>query len=163
MALSIDPAVPDDLPLILQLIRELAEYEHEPESARATPEQIHDALFGEHPAAEAVIARIDGETAGWALWFQNFSTWTGKPGLWLEDLYVRPQDRRRGVGKALLIYLARLCVERGYGRFEWSVLDWNTPAVEFYRALGAEAMSEWTTQRLSGEALRRLADLDLPS
>jgi GNAT superfamily N-acetyltransferase len=163
MALSLDPATPADVPLILDLIRELAEYEHEPESARATPEQIHDALFGEHPAAEAVIARIDGETAGWALWFQNFSTWTGKPGLWLEDLYVRPQDRRRGVGKALLIYLARLCVERGYGRFEWSVLDWNTPAVEFYRALGAEAMSEWTTQRLSGEALRRLADLDLPS
>ena len=163
MALSLDPATPADVLLILQLIRELAEYEHEAASARATPEQIHDALFGEHPAAEAVIARIDGETAGWALWFQNFSTWTGKPGLWLEDLYVRPQDRRRGVGKALLIYLARLCVERGYGRFEWSVLDWNTPAVEFYRALGAEAMSEWTTQRLSGEALRRLADLDLPS
>jgi len=160
MALSIDPATPQDVPLILDLIRELAEYEREPDAAQATPAQIHDALFGERSAAEAVIARVDGEAAGWALWFQNFSTWTGKPGLWLEDLYVRPQYRRRGVGKALLTWLARLCVERDYGRFEWSVLDWNTAAVEFYRALGAEAMSEWTTQRLSGEALRRLADLD---
>jgi GNAT superfamily N-acetyltransferase len=161
MALSIDFATHQDVPLILDLIRELAEYEHEPDAAQATAEQIHAALFGERPAAEAVIARLDGEPAGWALWFQNFSTWTGQPGLWLEDLFVRPDYRRRGVGKALLVFLARLCVERDYGRFEWSVLDWNTPAVDFYRALGAEAMAEWTTQRLTGEALRRLADLDV--
>jgi len=161
MALSIDFARPEDVPLILELIRELAEFEHEAESARATGEQLHEALFGPRPAAEAVIARVDGEAAGWALWFQNFSTWTGKPGLWLEDLYVRPQHRRQGVGRGLLVYLARLCVERGYGRFEWSVLDWNTPALEFYKALGAEPMGEWTTQRLTGDALSRLADMGL--
>jgi GNAT superfamily N-acetyltransferase len=161
MPLSIDFATPEHVPLILDLIRELAEYEHEPESAQATPQQIDAALFGPKPAAEAVIARLDGEPAGWALWFQNFSTWTGRPGLWLEDLFVRPRYRRRGVGKALLVYLARLCVERGYGRFEWSVLDWNTPALEFYDALGAEPMSEWTTRRLSGDSLRRLAEMDL--
>ena len=160
MTLSIDPATPHDVPLILDLIRELAEYERELESAQATPAQIHDALFGERPAAEAVIARLDGEPAGWALWFQNFSTWTGKPGLWLEDLYVRPRYRRQGVGRALLAYLARLCVERNYGRFEWSVLDWNTQALDFYRALGAEAMSQWTTLRLKGKALRRLAETE---
>ena len=161
MALTVDPAKRQDVPLILELIRELAEYEHEPESAQSTPAQIHAALFGARPAAEAVIARLDGEPAGWALWFQNFSTWTGKPGLWLEDLYVRPRYRRQGVGRALLAYMARLCVERDYGRFEWSVLDWNTPAIDFYQALGAEAMSQWTTQRLTGEALRRLAETDL--
>jgi GNAT superfamily N-acetyltransferase len=159
MALSIDPATPEDVPLILDLIRELAEYEKEPDSAQATADQIQRALFGERPAAEAVIARVDGEAAGWALWFQNFSTWTGAPGLWLEDLFVRPRFRRQGVGRALLNHLAELCVERGYGRFEWSVLDWNAPALEFYRSLGAEAMGEWTTMRVSGEALRRLAGL----
>jgi GNAT superfamily N-acetyltransferase len=156
--LSIEPARREDVPLILEFIRELAEFEREPESAQATASQIEAALFGEQPSAEAVIARADGEAAGWALWFQSFSTWTGKPGLWLEDLYVRPAYRRQGIGRALLSHLARLCLERGYGRFEWSVLDWNTPAVEFYRALGAEAMSEWTTQRMSGKALRQLAD-----
>ena len=158
MDLRIDPATPDDVPLMLDLIRELAEYEHELEAAKATPAQLHEALFGERPAAEAAIARIDGQGAGWALWFQNFSTWTGKPGLWLEDLYVRPQYRKLGAGKALLAYLARLCVERDYGRFEWSVLDWNTPSIAFYESLGAQAMSEWTNFRLAGEALRRLAE-----
>ena len=148
------------MPLVLELIRELAEFEREPESARATAAQMHEALFGARPSAEAVIARVDGEAAGWALWFQNFSTWTGKPGLWLEDLYVRPRHRRNGVGRALLAYLARLCLERGYGRFEWAVLDWNTPALEFYKALGAEALGEWTTHRVSGEALMRLAEPD---
>lgn len=161
MALSIDFATPDDVPLILQLIRELAEFEREADSARATAEQLHEALFGSRPAAEAVIARVEGAPAGWALWFQNFSTWTGRPGLWLEDLYVRPQYRRQGIGRALLGYLAQLCIDRGYGRFEWSVLDWNTPAVEFYKAIGAEAMSGWTTQRVTGEALSRLAEIDL--
>ena len=161
MSLTIDPATPHDVPLILDLIRELAEFEHEPDSAHATAAQIEAALFGERPAAAAVVARLDGAAAGWALWFQNFSTWTGRPGLWLEDLFVRPRYRRQGVGKALLVYLARLCVERGYGRFEWSVLDWNTPALDFYKTLGAEPMSEWTTQRMSGDSLRRLAETEL--
>jgi GNAT superfamily N-acetyltransferase len=155
--LRIDPATPADIPLILDLIRELAEYEHEPDSAQATPDQLHTALFGEHPASEAVIARLDGEPAGWAIWFQTFSTWTGKPGLWLEDLYVRPTARRAGVGKALLVYLAQVCVERGYGRFEWSVLDWNKPALDFYRTLGAIPMDQWTIHRVTGEALLKLA------
>ena len=157
MDLRIDLATAGDVPLMLDLIRELAEYENEPQSAQATPRQLHDALFGVRPAAEAAIARIDGEGVGWALWFQNFSTWTGKPGLWLEDLYVRPEHRKRGVGKAMLIYLARLCVERDYGRFEWSVLDWNAPSIAFYESLGARSMSEWTNYRLTGEELLELA------
>jgi GNAT superfamily N-acetyltransferase len=155
--LNIDPATPADVPLIMQLIHELADYEREPDAVKATPAQLHAALFGPRPAAEAVIARLDGQPAGWALWFQSYSTWTGKPGLWLEDLFVRPQHRRRGVGRALLVYLARLCVERDYGRFEWSVLDWNQPSIDFYAALGAVQMSEWTTHRIDGDALRRLA------
>jgi GNAT superfamily N-acetyltransferase len=155
--IRIDAATPDDIPLILELIRELAEYEREPESAQATAQQMHAALFGGKPAVGAVIARLDGEAAGWAVWFQTFSTWTGKPGLWLEDLFVRPAFRRAGVGKALLVYLAQVCVERDYGRFEWSVLDWNEPALEFYRSLGAVGMDEWTIHRVTGDALVRLA------
>jgi GNAT superfamily N-acetyltransferase len=155
--ISIEAATPEDIRLIMELIRELAEYEGEPDSAQATADQIHTALFGDHPAAEAVIARLDGEPVGWAVWFQTFSTWTGKPGLWLEDLYVRPSFRRAGVGKALLVYLAQVCVERDYRRFEWSVLDWNEPALEFYRSLGAVGMDEWTIHRVTGEALLRLA------
>jgi GNAT superfamily N-acetyltransferase len=153
----IDPATPDDVPLMLEFIHELAEYEREPDSVKITPAQLHDALFGERPVAEAVVARVDGEGVGWALWFQSFSTWTGKPGLWLEDLYVRPQHRNQGAGKALLAHLAQLCVERGYGRFEWSVLDWNLPSIAFYESLGAKPMSEWTTYRLDDEPLARLA------
>jgi GNAT superfamily N-acetyltransferase len=155
--IRIDPATPEDVPLILDLIRGLAEYEREPDSATATAGQLHDALFSERPAAECVIARISGEVAGFALWFQTFSTWTGRPGLWLEDLFVWPQHRRLGIGRALLRYLAALCIERDYGRFEWSVLDWNQPAIDFYRSLGAVSMDEWTTYRLTGEARRRLA------
>jgi GNAT superfamily N-acetyltransferase len=156
--IRIVPATRADVPLILALVHELAAYENEPDAVVATEVMLDAALFGDHPAAEAVIAHLDGAPAGFALWFQNFSTWTGRPGLWLEDLFVRPEYRRFGVGKALLVYLARLCVERGYGRFEWAVLDWNTPALDFYRSLGAEAMSEWTTHRLSGDALARLAE-----
>ena len=158
MTLTIDPATPSDVPLILDLIRELAVYEKEPGAAQATAAQLHSALFGAKHAAEAVIARLDGEPAGWALWFQNYSTWTGKPGLWLEDLFVRPQYRRNGVGRALLRYLARLCANRDYGRFEWSVLDWNTPALDFYRSLGAQPMSGWTTMRLTGDSLKALSE-----
>jgi GNAT superfamily N-acetyltransferase len=155
---AIVPATRADVPLILAFVRELALYENEPDAVVATEAMFDDALFGDQPAAESVVAYLDGAPAGFALWFQNFSTWTGRPGLWLEDLFVREQYRRFGVGRALLVYLARLCVERGYGRFEWAVLDWNTPALDFYRSLGAEAMSEWTIHRLSGDALTRLAE-----
>lgn len=155
--IQIAPATPQDIPTILDLIRGLAEYEKEPESATATAQQLHAALFGDKPAAECVIARLDGEAAGFALWFQNFSTWTGRPGLWLEDLFVWPQHRRLGIGKALLSYLAGICVERDYGRFEWSVLDWNQPSIDFYKSLGAVPMDEWTTFRLTDDALAKLA------
>jgi ribosomal protein S18 acetylase RimI-like enzyme len=155
--LRFDPATPADVPLVLELIRGLAEYEHEPDAVQTTPTQLHAALFGKPPAAEAAIARLDGGAAGFALWYQTFSTWTGRPGLWLEDIFVKPEYRRRGVGRALLTYLAVLCEQRGYARLEWSVLDWNTPAIDFYRSLGATAMDEWTINRLSGQALRRLA------
>ena len=115
------------------------------------------ALFGELPAAEAVIARWEGEPVAFALWFQTYSTWTGRAGMWLEDLFVQPEYRERGIGTALLTHLARVCVDRGYSRFEWSVLDWNALALDFYRGLGAVPMSEWTTHRLDAEALSRLA------
>jgi GNAT superfamily N-acetyltransferase len=158
--LRIDTATPADIALILDFIRELAEYEQQPESAVATEELLHSALFGEHPSVEAVVARWRGEPAGFALWFQSFSTWTGLPGLWLEDLFVRPAYRRRGIGSALLLHLSRLCRERGYGRFEWAVLDWNRPAIEFYRSLGAQGLEEWTIHRLSGASLSRLAEAE---
>ena len=156
--IRITPATPEDVPLILELIRELAEYEREPDAVETTAAQLQDALFGPRPAAEAVIARVDGAAAGWALWFQTYSTWTGRPGLWLEDLYVRPQHRRAGVGRALLHHLARVCRERRYGRLEWSVLDWNQPALNFYEALGSTPMSDWTTHRLDAAAIERLAE-----
>jgi GNAT superfamily N-acetyltransferase len=154
--ITISAATEDDVPTILTLIKGLAEYEHEPESATATEAQLQAALFGPRPAAECAIARLDGEVAGFALWFQNFSTWTGRPGLWLEDLFVWPQLRRQGVGKALLRHLAAICAERDYGRFEWSVLDWNEPSIAFYRSLGAVPMDEWTNFRLTGDALKNL-------
>lgn len=151
------------------MIRELAAYERALEDARATEEQLREALFGEHPAAFALIAESDEKAgggasgapdpAGFAIWFRNFSTWTGTHGVYLEDLYVRPEARGEGHGKALLAALARICTERGYQRFEWSVLDWNTPSIGFYKSLGAEPMDEWTTYRLSGEPLRTLAAL----
>ncbi|MFE0464121.1 GNAT family N-acetyltransferase [Kitasatospora sp. NPDC058965] len=151
-------AVPEDVPTIIELIRELAEYEQALSEATATPEQLHRALFGEHPAVHALIAAEDatGETVGFALWFRNFSTWTGTHGIYLEDLYVRPAKRGGGYGKALLTELARTAVERGYQRFEWSVLDWNEPAIGFYKSLGARPMDEWTVHRLTGDALREL-------
>ncbi|GAA3751167.1 GNAT superfamily N-acetyltransferase [Spinactinospora alkalitolerans] len=157
----IRPARPEDVPTIHRLVRDLAEYEKEPESAVATEADFAEALFGEHPAAFAHIAEhigADGDTtaAGFALWFRNFSTWTGTHGIYLEDLYVRPELRGHGYGKALLAELARLCVERGYRRLEWSVLNWNTPSIDFYRSLGAAPMDEWTVFRLTGDDLTRL-------
>ncbi|KOG33951.1 GNAT family N-acetyltransferase [Streptomyces resistomycificus] len=153
-------ATPGDIPVIHALVRELAEYEKAPHEARATPAQLHDALFGEHPAAYAHIATDDttGEPVGFALWFLNFSTWRGVHGIYLEDLYVRPDARGAGHGKALLTELARICVARGYERLEWSVLNWNTPSIAFYESLGAHPQNEWTVYRLTDESLRTLGD-----
>ena len=152
----IRPADPADVATILGFVRDLAAFEREPEAVEATEESLAAALFGSQPAAEAVIAE-DGEALGFAIFFHNFSTWTGKRGLYLEDLYVTPAARGRGVGAALLRHLARIAVDRGCARFEWSVLDWNEPAIRFYRAMGAVGQEEWTVQRVSGDALTRLA------
>ncbi|MCL7425149.1 GNAT family N-acetyltransferase [Streptomyces sp. YS415] len=151
-------ATPADIPVIHALVRELAEYEKAPDEANATEEQLHEALFGERPAAYAHIAVDDttGEPVGFALWFLNFSTWRGVHGIYLEDLYVRPTARGAGHGKALLTELARICVERGYQRLEWSVLNWNTPSIAFYESLGARPQDEWTVYRLTDEALLTL-------
>ncbi|MEU3184605.1 GNAT family N-acetyltransferase [Streptomyces sp. NPDC006923] len=146
-----------DVPVIHAMIRELAAYEKALDEARATEAQLHEALFGERPAAFAHIAESeDGEPVGFALWFLNFSTWRGVHGLYLEDLYVRPERRGGGHGKALLTELARICVERGYERLEWSVLDWNEPSIAFYRSLGARPQDGWTVFRLTDEALAEL-------
>ncbi|MET9858015.1 GNAT family N-acetyltransferase [Streptomyces smyrnaeus] len=150
-------AVPADIPVIHTMIRELAEYERAPEEARATEEQLHEALFGERPAAYAHLAEnAAGDPVGFALWFLNFSTWRGVHGIYLEDLYVRPAARGGGYGKALLTQLARLCVERGYERLEWSVLNWNAPSIAFYESLGARPQDEWTVYRLTDDALKSL-------
>jgi len=151
-------ATPDDIPVIHALVRELAEYEKALEEAKATPEQLREALFGAHPAAYAHIAVDDttGEPAGFALWFLNFSTWRGVHGIYLEDLYVRPEARGAGHGKALLTELARICVKRKYQRLEWSVLNWNRPSIDFYKSLGARAQDEWTVYRLTDGALAAL-------
>jgi len=155
--LSIRFAAPADAPLIHSFIRELAEYERLTGEVVVTEADLETALFGPRPFAEALIASLGDEPAGFALFFQNFSTFAGKPGLYLEDLFVRPQHRGLGVGRALLARLARLAVERDYGRMEWAVLDWNAPAIGFYEKLGARPMSEWTVYRLSRETLRRLS------
>ncbi|BFV57356.1 GNAT family N-acetyltransferase [Kitasatospora sp. CMC57] len=151
-------AVATDVPLILDLIRELAEYEKEPQEAVATAEQLNEALFGANPAVFGLIAEDDasGEAVGFALWFRNFSTWRGTHGVYLEDLYVRPDARGGGHGKALLTELARICVRNGYSRLEWSVLDWNEPSIGFYRSLGAVPMDGWSVFRLTDGALTTL-------
>ncbi|MFF7892776.1 GNAT family N-acetyltransferase [Streptomyces sp. NPDC007907] len=149
----------DDISEIRAMIRELAAYERAEEQARATGEQLREALFGEHPAAVALIAEDDGtgEVVGYALWFPRFSTWTGTRGMHLEDLYVRPHARGAGHGKALLAALAATCRRNGYDRFEWWVLAWNTPTIDFYTSLGVELLEEWKVCRLSGDPLRELA------
>lgn len=154
--IHVRPADPADIALILRLVRELAEYEREPDAVVATEAMLHDALFARR-VAEAVIAELDGAPVGFALFFHNFSTWTGKPGIYLEDLYVTPEARGAGAGKALLRHIAGLALDRDCGRFEWAVLDWNQPAIDFYRAMGAVGMEEWTIQRVTGDALARLA------
>jgi len=153
----IRPATPADVATILGFVRDLAAFEREPDAVDATEPILAAALFGDAPAAEAVIAEAAGEAVGFALFFHNFSTWTGRRGLYLEDLYVTPAARGQGVGKALLRHLAALAVARDCARFEWSVLDWNADAIAFYRSVGAVGMDGWTVQRLSGDALRRLA------
>ncbi len=155
--LAIRFAAPDDAPTILAFIRELAEYEKLLHEVVADEHAIRSTLFGRAPAAEVLIAQLGREPVGFALFFQTYSTFLGKPGLWLEDLFVRPPARGKGVGAALMAALARVCVQRDYGRFEWSVLDWNEPALTFYATLGAVPMSEWTEQRVTGPALHALA------
>jgi GNAT superfamily N-acetyltransferase len=151
-------AEPADVPVLLELVRELAAYEREPDAVEATQDMLAAALFGPAPVASCSVALDDsGDVVGFALWYVTFSTWKGLPGLWLEDLFVRPSARGSGLGTALLQELARVCVARGYARFEWWVLDWNAPAIGFYRSLGAEPQDEWTTFRVDGDALGALA------
>jgi GNAT superfamily N-acetyltransferase len=158
--LRIRPANANDIPLIVQLVRELAEYEKLSEQAVASEGDIRRDGFSANPKFRVVIAEWGDEAAGFALFFYNYSTWVGRPGLYLEDLFVRPEFRRNGIGRALLTHLARVAVEEGCGRFEWQVLNWNAPAIEFYKSLGARVMEEWSTVRISGEPLRKLASPD---
>ena len=159
----LEPATERDVPLILRFIKELAAYEKLAGEVVATEDTLRTSLFGPRPAAEAVIAYAGGEPAGFAVYFQTFSTFLGRPGLYLEDLYVTPAWREHGIGRLLLACVARVAVDRGYGRLEWSVLDWNELALGVYRKLGARPMDEWTVHRLTGDALRRLADSVPPS
>ncbi len=154
---SVRPAVAADGDLILQFIRDLAAYEKLLDDVRATRDDITVALFGDNPKAFCDIAEIDGRPVGFALWFYNFSTFVGRHGIYLEDLFVQPQARGSGAGKALLANLARRCVDENLGRLEWAVLDWNAPSIAFYDSLGAAAMDEWIVRRMTGEALRKLA------
>ncbi|EGJ09828.1 MULTISPECIES: GNAT family N-acetyltransferase [Rubrivivax] len=156
-AFSLRPAERRDLPAITALIRELAEFERLSHVCQATPEALEPHLFGERPVAEAVVAEGGGEVIGFALFFTNFSTFMARPGLYLEDLYVQPAWRGHGIGQALLEHLGALAVERGCGRFEWSVLDWNENAIGFYRRMGATVLPDWRICRVSGEALQRFA------
>ena len=156
--IAVRAATPADLPLIAALIRDLAEYEKLAHEVRFADADLAQHLFGARPYAEVAIGEADGAAQGFALFFHNFSTFEGKPGIWLEDLYVRPAARGGGLGKALLAHLAALAAARGCARLEWSVLDWNAPSIAFYRALGARALDEWTTMRLDGAALARLGE-----
>ena len=147
----------EDVPIILQLIHDLATYERAPDEVTATEERLVDVLFGEKPAAEVLLAFEEESPIGFAVYFYNFSTWLGRPGLYLEDLFVKPEKRGKGYGRALLIELAKIARDRGCGRMEWAVLDWNEPAIKFYRSLGARPMHEWTVFRLTGEEIAKLA------
>jgi GNAT superfamily N-acetyltransferase len=158
MNISIDWAKPEDTPLILEFVRELAVYEKLEHEVVADVATLKATLFGPKPAAEVIFIKEDGRAVGFALFFHSYSTFLGKPGIYLEDLYVRSEERGKGYGKRLLAFLAKLAVDRDCGRLEWSVLDWNTPALEFYKSIDAQPMSGWTTQRLTGTALRKLAE-----
>ena len=157
MTVALRDAAEADLPVLLRLVRALAEYEKLAHRARATEADFRRALFGTPARAQALLAEVDGAPVGFALWFHSFSTFEGRPGLYLEDIFVEPAHRGRGIGQAIFRDLARRAVEAGCARMEWSVLDWNAPAIGFYRGLGAAAMNEWTVQRLDGDALRALA------
>ena len=160
MSTTIRPAVAADVPLILEFIRGLATYEREPDAVTVTEADLLRDGFGESPYYQCLIAESDGRPAGFAFYFFNYSTWTGRPGLYLEDLFVNPEFRGLGIGKALLARVAAIAVERGCPRLQWEVLDWNTPAIEFYQALGAEFMDTWRNVRMTTEAIARLAALD---
>jgi GNAT superfamily N-acetyltransferase len=157
MTVALRAAAPADVPTILRFVKELATYEREPDAVKATEADLQRVLFGDRRYAEAILAEEGALPLGFAIFFHNFSTWEGKPGIYLEDLYVTPDARGKGVGRALLARLAALAVERDCARLEWSVLDWNEPAIAFYRSLGAVAMDEWTVNRVTGEALAALA------
>jgi GNAT superfamily N-acetyltransferase len=158
MNATIRSAQVEDVSQILAFILELAEYERLAHTVTATEDLLRQSLFGPNPAAEAIIASVDGVDVGWALFFTNFSTFNGLPGIYIEDLYVKPELRGRGIGKALLKRVATLAVERGCGRVEWAVLDWNEPSIQFYKSLGATPMDEWTMFRLTGDNLKKQAD-----
>src|SRR6266566_3906005 len=155
---DIRPASVEDVPVILELIRDLATYERAPHEVTATEKQLADVLFGEKPAAEVLLAFETESPVGFAVYFYNFSTWLGRAGLYLEDLFVKPEKRGKGYGRALLVELAKIARDRGCGRMEWAVLNWNEPAIKFYRALGAKPMDEWTVFRLTPEEIAKLAD-----
>ena len=159
MTSEIRPATPADVPALIAMVRELAEYEKAPEQAIATEADFTRDLFGESPRVHALVVEDSGDVIAYAFYFLNYSTWLGRHGIYLEDLYVRPAYRGRGFGKALLIRLAQECVEKGYGRLDWSVLDWNTPSRDFYASLGAEGLTEWVPYRAQGDALANLARL----
>jgi GNAT superfamily N-acetyltransferase len=154
--LKIRPAEREEAGVVLQLIHDLAHYEKAPNEVEATERELLSTIFSEDPKVFCDVVEVDGDIAGMAIWFLNYSTWQGKHGIYLEDLFIKPEFRGRGYGKALLQHLARICDEQGYGRFQWWVLDWNSPAIEFYRSLGAVAMDEWTVYRVSGQALKEL-------
>ena len=161
MSLSIRPARPGDAGLVTQFVRELAEYEKLTHEVETTEAMIDAALFGPNPRVFCDIAEWDGAPVGNALWFLNFSTFSGRSGIYLEDLFVRPAFRGKGIGKGLMVHLARRCVENGWARFEWSVLDWNAPSIAFYKSIGARLKDEWTICRVSGDALAKLAQKDI--
>ena len=156
--MKIRPAQRQEVGIILQLIHDLAVYEKAPNEVEATEKELLETIFTSDPKVFCDLVEVDGEIAGMAIWFLNYSTWQGKHGIYLEDLFIKPEYRGRGYGKALLKHLAKICDEKGYGRFQWWVLDWNSPAIEFYRSLGAVAMDEWTVYRVSGQALKELGE-----
>ena len=156
--MQIRPARRDEVGIVLQLIHDLAVYEKAPNEVEATEKELLETIFSNDPKVFCDLVEVDGEIAGMAIWFLNYSTWQGKHGIYLEDLFIKPEYRGRGYGKALLKHLAKICDDKGYGRFQWWVLDWNSPAIEFYRSLGAVAMDEWTVYRVSGQALNELGN-----